>query len=277
MKKLFAFVFLAICCYTSISAQTLKGRVVEAGTNKPVEFASIGILNREAGTVANEQGYFQFVPKAASTSDTVQISLIGYKNFTTSVQKFESLLAHNNGVISLQPEVRNLQEVVIKPRQTKTLITGNTTDTRTISAGFASNDLGSEVGTVLRYKKKKPGRLENVNFNIAYNSFPDQLLFRVNIYDYQNGRIGESLLTEPLYLETMISSGTLSLDLSEKNIYVSRDCFISLEWIKDFGKQGLMFSAGFFNSDSYSRKISQGKWSKSPAGLGFWATVEHEI
>jgi hypothetical protein len=170
-----------------------------------------------------------------------------------------------------------LQEVVIKPHKTKTLITGNTTNSRTLSAGFSSNDLGSEVGTVMRYKKKKPGKLENVNFNIAYNAFPEALLFRVNIYDFKDGKIGESILKEPLYLETMISNGTLTLDLSEKNIYVKNDCFVSLEWIKDFGKRGLMFSAGFFNADSYARKISQGDWNKAPVGLGFWSTVVYEI
>ena len=78
-------------------------------------------------------------------------------------------------------------------------------------------------------------------------------------------------------LKTIIDNGTLTLDLSEKGIYLKNDCFVSLEWIKDFGKSGLMFSAGFFNADSYSRKISQGDWRKVPVGLGFWSTVVHEI
>jgi len=277
MKKLFAAVLFLFLSPDVLLAQTLKGRILDSENNQPVEFASVGILHRDAGTVANEQGYFQLNFQRTNAADTLKISMVGYESLVLTVAGFEKMIGQKNGVITLRPNIRKLQEVVIKPRKTKTLLTGNTTDTRMISAGFSSNDLGSEVGTVMRYNKKKPGKLENVNFNIAYNSFPDRLLFRVNIYDFKNGKIGESLLSEPLYLETMIDNGTLSLDLSEKGIYVKNDCFVSLEWIKDFGKSGLMFSAGFFNSDSYARKISQGDWYKVPAGLGFWSTVVHEI
>ncbi len=260
----------------SLQAQSIKGRIIDLETQKPVQFASVGILHREAGTVTDEQGNFTLNTQKSKPTDTVKISMLGYENAQFTVQQFEKNLQQKNGTFALKPQVRKLQEVVIKPKKTKTIILGNTTDTRMMSAGFSSNDLGSEVGTVLRYNKKKPGKIENVNFNIASNNFEGQLLFRVNIYDYKNGKIGENLLKEPLYLETSMDYGSLSLDLSEKNIYLTQDALLTLEWIKDFGKQGLMFSAGFFNADSYARKISQGDWFKAPAGLGFWATVVHE-
>lgn len=275
MKKLFAVWLLLICSFFQLKAQVIKGRVIDAQTKQPIEFASIGVMNRDAGTVANEQGNFVLNIQKARPTDTLKISMLGYESKVFLVGNIESMLGHQNGIITLQPQNRTLQEVVIKPRKTKTITLGNTTDTRMMSAGFSSNDLGSEVGTVLHYNKKKPGLLLNVNFNIAYNSF-EHLLFRVNIYDFKDGKIGENLLKEPLYLETSTDFGTLTLDLSEKNIIIAHDCLLTLEWIKDFGKQGLMFSAGFFNSPSYARKTSHGKWFKSPAGLGFWATVVHE-
>lgn len=257
------------------TAQLIKGRVVDAETNQPVAFASVGVLRREAGTVADEQGNFQLDLTRQHPSDSLKISMIGYQPYAVTVAEFRQQAGQGNGWFSLKPKTRQLQEVVIKPRKTKTLIAGNTTNSRIMSAGFASNDLGSEVGTVLRYNKKKPGRLENVNFNLAYNSY-DQVLFRVNLYAFKNGRIGENLLKEPLYLETSQENGTLTLDLSDKDIVITGDCLLTLEWIKDLGRSGLMFSAGFFNADSYARKISQGDWYKAPAGLGFWATIVHE-
>jgi hypothetical protein len=275
MKKLFVSVLIPFLYTVNLQAQILKGSVLDKLTNQPVEFASIGVLHREAGTVADEKGNFTFHIQNVKAVDTIKISMLGYESQQYLVAHFDGLLKQNNGIIVLQPKTQNLQEVVIKPRKTKTLLAGNTTNSRFISAGFGSNDLGSEVGTVLRYSKKKPGRIENVNFNIAYNTF-DNVLFRVNVYDFKNGKVGENLLKEPLYLETSMDSGTLTLDLSEKNIYIFNDCLLTLEWIKDFGKKGLMFSAGFLNSDSYSRKISQGDWSKVPAGLGFWAEIMYE-
>jgi hypothetical protein len=275
MKKPLTVVLLLFLFSSKGKAQVLNGRIVDAQSNKPIAFGSIGILHRDAGTVTAENGSFSLNPKNAVLTDTVRISMLGYETQQLSVNAFKNLIQTQNGKIELKPANQQLQEVVIRPKKTATIIAGNDTDSKVISAGFASNDLGSEVGTVLRYKKKKPGRLENVNFNIAYNSF-DNLTFRVNIYDFKNGKIGANLLKEPLYLGTNIDSGILSLDLSGKNISISNDCLLSLEWIKDYGKQGLMFSAGFFNSDSFSRKISQGDWHKVPVGLGFWATVVHE-
>jgi hypothetical protein len=275
MKKLYAVVLFSSFTLLQLQAQVLKGRILDKQSNKPIEFASIGFLHRDAGTVSDEKGNFRLNLQNIRPIDTLKISMLGYESQQFLVREFEGMLSQQNSIISLLPQSRNLQEIVIKPKKTKTLLAGNTTNSQIISAGFVSNDLGSEVGTVLRYNKKKPGKLENVNFNIAYNSF-NNLLFRVNIYDFKNGKVGENLLKEPLYLETSMDSGTLTLDLSEKNIYVHNDCLLTLEWIKDFGKKGLMFSAGFFNSDSYSRKVSQGDWNKAPVGLGFWAEIVHE-
>src|SRR5690606_27573962 len=149
---------------------------------------------------------------------------------------------------TLEPQVHQLKDVVIKPRKTKTITTGNTTDSRFMRAGFVSNDLGSELGTVLRYNKKKPGKLENVNFNIAANDY-NTVLFRVNIYEFRYGQLGKNLLKEPLYTDCRAHNGTLSLDLSVWDIYISADFLLTLEWIQDYGQRGLFFSAGFFNAD----------------------------
>ena len=273
MRKLF-FAILFLLTF-QIQAQTLKGRILDAQTKQPIEFASIGVLHRDAGTVANEQGNFTLNIQKANPTDTLKISMLGYESRNFPVAGIENILKQQNGIIALKPLNRTLQEVVIRPKKTKTITAGNTTDSRFLSAGFTSNDLGSEVGTVLKYNKKTPGKIENVTFNVATNNY-NNVLFRVNIYDYKDGKIGENLLKEPLYVDTSADFGAMTLDLSDKAIYITGDCLLTLEWIKDYGKKGLFFSAGFFNSDSYARKTSQGDWFKVPAGLGFWATIVHE-
>jgi len=275
MKKLFAVILLALLTTFQLQAQTLTGRILDAQTRQPVAFASIGILRRDAGTVADEQGNFSLSIAKAKPTDTLRLSMLGYENRQFLISEVQTVILRENSVLLLQPNERRLQEVVIKPRKTKTIKVGNTTDSRFMTAGFVSNDLGSELGTVLRYNKKKPGKLENVNFNIAKNDY-NTVLFRVNIYAFKNGQVGESLLKEPLYTDFSAQHGTLTLDLSDQDIYITSDCLLTLEWIKDYGKRGLFFSAGFFNADSYARKTSHGNWFNVPAGLGFWATIVHE-
>jgi hypothetical protein len=274
MKKLFALVIIFLCSL-QLHAQTYKGRLLDAETNSPVGFGSIGILHRDVGTVTDENGNFTLNTQKAAPNDTVKISMLGYESRLFTLPQFKQQFSAGAGIFKLTPKNNRLKEVVVKPRNTAWLVAGNTTETKSIMAGFSSNDLGSEVGTVLKYRKKKPGRIHKVHFNIAMNRY-DTLLFRVNLHRFKNGTIGESLLSKPVFVKTTQEDGTLSVDLSDQQIYITRDCLVSLEWIKNLPAGGLMFSAGFLNSDSFSRKTSQGDWKKAPAGLGFWADIEYE-
>src|SRR5688572_17551514 len=84
-----------------LQAQTFSGRVIDSQTNQPIGFTSIGILHRDAGTVANEQGYFNLNPGKATSTDTLKISMIGYESVQFQVGQFERMLLQRNGVIAL--------------------------------------------------------------------------------------------------------------------------------------------------------------------------------
>lgn len=63
---------------TLANAQNLKGTVVNARTAEPVPFANIGILNKNVGTVTNEDGTFQLDVSKLAANDTLRVSCIGY-------------------------------------------------------------------------------------------------------------------------------------------------------------------------------------------------------
>lgn len=275
MKKLFLFLLFVFAASINLPAQIVTGQVANAETKEPIEYTSIGVLNRNLGTVSGLGGKFKLDLKGAADSDTVKVSMVGFQSRLFPVKAFRQHFSVPDNSVFLQPQTRQLNEVVIKPQKMGTMVTGNTTDSKIMAEGFVSNDLGSEIGTVLKFRKKKPGRLESVHFNIANNNF-DAVKFRVNIYTFKNGQVGENLLQEPIYLKTEVQSGTISLDLTDRNIIILHDCLLSLEWIEDLGKNNLMFSCGLINAPTYYRKTSQGSWSKAPAGAGFWANVTYE-
>jgi hypothetical protein len=278
MKKLFFLIFL-ISLIANTQAQTLvKGKVVDQQTKEPLPFVNVGVLNKNIGTVSDENGLFQLViPEKTKTSDTLKCSYIGFESYLISVG---NLLERNNNhsiqVFELSSKTFELKQVVVKPEgKLKTKILGNKTTTTLTSAGFSSNELGSELGIYIKIKKS-PTYLRDFNFSIANNKY-DTLVFRVNIYQFRKGKPQESLLTENIIVTTTIKTGVVSVDLKPYQLVANDDILISLEWIKDLGDtSGLYFSAGLFNGGTYIRKASQGDWKKvDTIGLGLNVTVEH--
>lgn len=90
------------------SIRVVEGKLVDAQTQEPVAFATIGILGSALGTSSNADGYFSFKVPAEWNSPKlkIKISSIGYDNVT-----LENPLGFQT--ISMKPSVTVLRETVI--------------------------------------------------------------------------------------------------------------------------------------------------------------------
>lgn len=256
-------------------SQTINGKIVDANSNQALAYINIGIIGKGIGTVSDIDGKFTINLHDSLNSETLKFSCIGYKSQSFIVREFRKKLNNNSIIISLEPNTFTLSQIVIKPKLLKRKVLGNKNNNKGAMAGFKSNDLGSEMGTIMKIKKA-PTHIENVNFNIAKNEI-ENLKFRVNIYSMKNGHPDSTLLKEPIYVTTSITSGTLSVDMKKYNIWVDNDFLVSLEWIEDYGPNKLYFCVGLMDSNSMWRKTSQDKWQKAtPVGIGFNSTVTYE-
>ena len=79
-------------------------------------------------------------------------------------------------------------------------------------AAFTTNRLGNEMGFVVR-GRKRPMILKKFNISIAENDY-GPIRFRVNFYNVENELPKENILKEPIYLNTDVTSGLVSLDLT---------------------------------------------------------------
>jgi ferric enterobactin receptor len=108
--KLLSFLFLFISS-NALSQFTLTGKVVEAGTNEPLPFASIIQKNSSKGTTTNADGYFTLVNIASDTA-TIVVSYIGYNS--TEIKLSDQVLQQNKFLIELEPSVATLTAVEVK-------------------------------------------------------------------------------------------------------------------------------------------------------------------
>ena len=111
MKKnlftLFAFLF----CYSFLFAQnyrTIRGKVYDQQTNKPVPHAHVGILEKGIGTTTSDNGIFVFKVPEKYYNATLMVSFIGYKTFRKPINDIESPVR-----IYLEQANNELTEVVV--------------------------------------------------------------------------------------------------------------------------------------------------------------------
>ncbi len=272
----YCFLILLIFISGHIFSQTFSGIIYDAATNQPLPYVSIGVLNRGTGTVAQPGGEFMIVLPDVLNNDTVKLSMIGYQPQFYKVSDFKELCAAGKNFY-LSENINEFAEVIIRPRDTKTIRIGNAFNSPNISAGFTSDDLGSELGTVMKVKHGRTYFLKTVVFNIAKCNY-DSILFRVNIYDFEDGKPGAILQSIPLYVKVIRDQKQIILDLKPYDISVDHDFIISLEWILELPEKekNFLFCAGLIGNRIFYRKTSQDSWSTLPLGIGNYCEAEYE-
>lgn len=270
LKKIFAAIFLLITC-TCCYAQLISGKIKDAKTNETLPYVNVGIVGKGVGTVTNIDGDFK-LSLTGHESDSLRISMLGYRAqsfLIADLQKRSGVLS-----ISLDPNNIQLKQVNIGNRKYKESILGNTTKSQSVRAGFTSNYLGNEIGTIIKIKRA-PTYLKQFNASINEN-MSDSVMLRLNIYSVKDGLPDKNILQQNIFIKIHKGDDHISVDLTPYHIIVDDKFFIGVEWVKDSSGHGLKFSASFLSGAIISRETSQAKWEKiGIAGVGFNVLAEY--
>ncbi|MBN2610879.1 MAG: carboxypeptidase-like regulatory domain-containing protein [Bacteroidales bacterium] len=89
----------------------IRGKIIDAQSREPVQFANIFLMDRSVGTISNAEGNFALNLKKIHSTDTICITFIGYQ-----AEKIPIALADSFGIdIALKPEEHEIKEVWVKP------------------------------------------------------------------------------------------------------------------------------------------------------------------
>lgn len=145
MKFFFSTVFSFI---SFLAAAQIKGRVVNAADQSPVEYASVALLDANnkivTGVVSNERGEFVLQNVAAGTY-FLELSFIGFKTKKTAA--FSFVKKYNAGTITLDLDVNNLDEIVINTGQKQVT---SRIDKQVIETSKISTSVGGTANDVLK-------------------------------------------------------------------------------------------------------------------------------
>ncbi|MFD0749999.1 carboxypeptidase-like regulatory domain-containing protein [Mucilaginibacter calamicampi] len=272
MKRIFSAFLILILSISLAHAQKISGWVKDAKTGETLPYVNIGVIGRAVGTVSNDAGKYS-ITLNNNADDSLRFSMIGYKPQAYVIKELATRQGDLN--ISLVPDVKQLGEVKVTNRKWKTGVLGNTTKSQSTSAGFHDNQLGHEIGIIIK-TKRSPTWLKRFNASIVKNDL-DSVIMRLNVYSVKDGMPDKNLLHDNIFVTVKKGQKAIDVDLTPYNIMVEDKFFIGLEWIKTEPGHGLMFSAAlFFASPIISRETSQAAWEKlGIAGVGFNVTAEY--
>lgn len=273
LMQIFLLIFSVLMLTKSYGQDTLVGSIVDNETKEKLAYVNIGVLNKAIGTVSSVKGDFSIIIPHGYDNDTLKISCIGYESFSMVVSEFRNKL-DSATIIGLFSKIIEMEEFVVLGKELKTKVLGNKNPSKWFGGiGFPSNQLGREIGIKIN-PKRKPTYIKDFNINIFLNTY-DTLKFRVNFYDIKNGVPNNRLFNKNIIVVTTIKEGKLTVDLSEYDIVIEDDFFITIEWIENLGpSDGLFFSKVFKKNALVSRSTSQAKWGTlEKGGIGIYVTA----
>ena len=260
----------------NLYAQNLiEGQIIDSKSKQPLAWVNIGLAGKSIGTVSDDEGNFKMEINDKYNQDTVRISMIGYKERLFKLMDFRNEI-RKNPFFELDAEVMQLNEVIIssKKKNKQEYILGNKKFTNNTVYGFQSNELGNELGTIIKVEDG-PVSIEKININIYKNPLK-VFKFRLNIYDLKDGVPDKNILKENIIIECNKNRGIFTIDVNKYDIIVDKDIFVSMEWIENSTERELYFSTTPNGSKTFSRYASQGTWvEEQNVSLGLNISVKH--
>ena len=279
--KLYLFLFFAITLNSFSQEKIINGEIKDAENKTFLQYANIGISNKNTGTVSSFEGKFSLkLNESINENDLVTFSYVGYQTKTIAISKLNLL----NNVIELEPEKNQLDEVVVKFVKPKPKILGRNskgfglmhTNFYTYYEKDVDDRLSKEIG--MKFKLKKDCKINDLNFNITSNEF-SSLKFRLNFYKIENGFPAELIVEKDIVFEIKDEfKGWFNLDLKPYEIYLDKeteDIAITIQWVesKKANEKSKYFgisTAMSATETSFFREKSMDSWKKSGQSLSFY-------
>jgi hypothetical protein len=90
---------------------TIKGKIVDSETNKPLVFASVTVKESNVGIVTNIDG--EFTLKVSPSATNLEVSFLGYKNRTIEISSLKE--NGDKNTIKMEQAPIPIKEIIVKP------------------------------------------------------------------------------------------------------------------------------------------------------------------
>lgn len=256
--------FLSSILASSVTSLGHSRTVLSEATRDPIIYASVGVINRNLGTVTDTMGNFSLKIPADFINDSIRISSIGYVAKTFAVKDISSI----PDTIFLADDAIMLREVVVKPQKIK-----HNTAGRKAAGGFIYIEVegykaaGQGLATPLKVKQR--AWLKQLGFTILADNRPlSRMKFRVNIYRKEDNQY---LLQNfnPIYFDyhkSQLRDGQFTFKFPKEIMLEEGNYYIELEFLENFANECFIMKTKPLTGKTRYRYASQSDWETLPFG-----------
>lgn len=255
-----------ICCIllSACSLPVFPRTVISGSTGEPIIYASVGVINRNLGTVTDTLGNFSLKIPSGFINDSIRISCVGYIAKTFAVKDIKNI----PDTITLEDNAIMLSEVVVKPQRIKQKTAG-----RKGGGGFIFIEVegykAAGQGLATPLKTKDRAWLKKIGFTVmADNNTLSSMKFRVNIYRKTDDCYVLQDI-KPIYFNydrSCLKNGSFSYTFPEEIMLEQGEYYVELEFLENFiGERFIMKSKPMTGKTRY-RYASQSEWETLPFG-----------
>ncbi|AZA49701.1 carboxypeptidase-like regulatory domain-containing protein [Chryseobacterium carnipullorum] len=260
MRFLFFYIFLG----AFLNAQTVTGKVLSQYDRSPVPYARIGIDTEENGTIADEQGNYTLDLSTVNKDLNVTVAVGGFDKFSVPINSFLQSSTH---IILLKEKVKDITEVTITPKRFKDKHWGvDSKSKKILFATYPERKKEKEEQSrelAIKFSNKRKVKIQKIHLNVADFQTDVPVELRINVYNEKDNLPNESVLYKDVtavLTKDSIIDGTFTLDVSDYDIYVNSDFFVSIQFMNFF--KGHIFLSGALLKTVFKRKY-YGSWEKS--------------
>jgi hypothetical protein len=233
-------------------------------TKEPLIYASVGIINRNLGTVTDSLGRFSLSVPVEFINDSIRISAVGYVPKTFAVKDIAAI----PDTIFLADDAVLLNEVVVKPLRIKHKTAGRKGD-----GGFIYIEVegykAAGQGLAIPLKVKERAWLKEFGFAIMTDNAPlSHMKFRVNVYRKE----GDEYILEnmhPIYFDydkSQLHDGLFTYKFLREVMLEDGDFYVELEFLENFSNEYFIMKSKPLTGKTRYRYASQSKWETLPFG-----------
>lgn len=238
--------------------------VLSKSTMEPVIYASVGVINRNIGTVTDTLGHFSLRIPAEFVNDSIRISSVGYVAKTFAIKDIKNI----PDTIFLADDVVLLNEVIVKPQRIKHKTAGHKG-----AGGFVYIEVegykAAGQGLAIPLNVKKRVWLKELGFTIQTENRPlSKMKFRVNVYRKEDD---EYILQrfKPIrfeYNKSQLENGTFTYKFPDEIMLDEGNYYVELEFLENFVEELFVMKSSPLTGRTRYRYASQSEWKTLPFG-----------
>lgn len=247
-----------------ISINLYSRTVISKSTHEPISYASVGVVNRNLGTVTDSLGNFALSVPLSYINDTLRISSIGYESKSFAVKDINSI----PDTIELCDKIVELSEVVVKPQTIKHKVAGRKT-----AGGFIYIEVegykAAGQGLAIPLNVKKRVWIKKMGFTVVVDKHTlSRMKFRVNVYRKDGDVfVPESIM--PVYFnynKTDLVDGKFCFDFPYELMLDRGEYYVELEFLENFSNEIFVMKTKPLTGRTRYRYASQSDWETLPFG-----------